>query len=185
MHRNVYKREFRKADKKLDAGTIIKKKSGIEYVILGFEEKRPMYVLCYFIEKEKYLKQPEEEDINFMPLDLMKEKVIGTVDKKEFDVWLLKVQLFGYCKNLETREQIKERNKNKIVFYRYGFDISVEQFSLIITSHIVMATVCFLFSVLYRPCIYLLFVVLVSFVLMLFFTCLDISNYEIRELDKK
>ena len=184
MRRNLSKKEFKKADKNLEAGTIIKMKSGYEYVVLGFEERGLMNVFCCCIEKTKYLQQLKQEDINYMPLCLINGKIIGIVDREEFDAWLLKVKLLGYCKTLETKEQIQKRNSNKYVEYKYGLYVDAEQLVLMIYAHIIMAIVCVMSSVLFRPCIYLLFVVVISFVLMLIFTSIDVKSYDIIEIDK-
>lgn len=184
MCRNLSKKEFRKVDKQLEAGTIIKMKSGYEYVILGFEEIGLTDVLCCYIEKKKYLKQPKQGDIRYMPLCIIKGKIIGTVDRDEFDTWLLKVKLLGYCKNLETREQIQKRNSNKYVEYKYGLYVDAEQLVYIIISHLVLAIVCFLSSFLFRPCIFLLLVVIVSLIIMLIFVCIDVKSYEVIDIDK-
>lgn len=184
MRRNLSKQEFRKVDKQLETGTIIKMKSGYEYVILGFEERGLMNVFCCCIEKTKYLQQPKLEDINYMPLIMIKGKIMGTVDKEEFDAWLLKVKLLGYCKNLETKEQIQKRNRNKYVEYKYGLYVDAEQLVLMIYAHIIMAIVCVMSSVWFRPCIYLLLVVVISFVLMLIFTSIDVKSYDVIDLDK-
>lgn len=119
-----------------------------------------------------------------MPLCLIKGKIIGTVDRDEFDTWLLKVKLLGFCKNLETREQIKKRNKNKYLAYTYGLYVDVDQLVYIIISHFVLAFACFMCSFLFRPCIFLLFVVIVSFVLMLIFICIDVKSYEVIDRDE-
>ena len=184
MRRNLSKKEFKKADKNLEAGTIIKMKSGYDYVVLGFEEIGLTDVICCYIEKKKYLKQPKQGDIRYMPLCMIKGKIIGTVDRDEFDTWLLKVKLLGYCKNLETREQIHKRNKNKYLAYNYGLYVDGEQLVYIIISHLVLAIVCFLSSFLFRPCIFLLLVVIVSLILMLIFVCIDVKSYEVIDIDK-
>ena len=184
MRRNLSKKEFRKVDKQLEAGTIIKMKSGYEYVILGFEERGLMNVFCCCIEKTKYLQQPKQEDINYMPLCLINGKIIGIVDREEFDAWLLKVKLLGYCKKLETKEQIQKRNSNKYVEYKYGLYVDAEQLVYIIISHLVLAIVCFLSSFLFRPCIFLLLAVIVSLILMLIFVCIDVKSYEVIDIDK-
>ena len=184
MCRNLSKKEFRKVDKQLEAGTIIRMTSGYEYVILGFEEIGLTDVICCYIEKKKYLKQPKQGDIRYMPLCLINGKIIGTVDRDEFDTWLLKVKLLGYCKNLETREQIQKRNSNKYVEYKYGVYVDAEQLVYIIISHLVLAIVCFLSSFLFRPCIFLLLVVIVSLIIMLIFVCIDVKSYEVIDIDK-
>ena len=57
MYRNLYNKEFKRTDKQLEAGTIIRMTSGYEHVILGFEEIGLTDVLCCYIEKNKYIKQ--------------------------------------------------------------------------------------------------------------------------------
>ena len=184
MYRNLYNKEFKRTDKQLEAGTIIKMKSGYDYVVLGFEEIGLTDVLCCYIEKNKYLKQPKQGDIRYMPLCMIKGKIIGIVDRDEFDTWLLKVKLLGYCKKLETKEQIQKRNSNKYVEYKYGLYVDGEQLVYIIISHLVLAVVCFLSSFLFRPCIFLLLVVIVSLILMLIFVCIDVKSYEVIDIDK-
>ena len=51
MRRNLFKKEFKKADKNLDTGTIIKMTSGYDYVVLAFEEIGSTDIICCYIEK--------------------------------------------------------------------------------------------------------------------------------------
>lgn len=139
-----YEYQFKGHSDNLREGTIIRL-DHIDYVILGFYEKykgkdNSLSIFVYYIEESEYLKNIKKRDIQVQRLtNLKKYKIQGYKEDRELKVWLMKLKLMNVLEEeLETRKELRERNKDYDINFRYECIVDIYLFSSIILFSLII-----------------------------------------------
>lgn len=148
-----YEYQFKGHSDNLREGTIIRL-DHIDYVILGFYEKykgndNSLSIFVYYIEESNYLKGIDKRDIQVIRLtNLKKYKIQGYKEEREVKLWLMKLKLMNVLEvELETREELRVRNKEYDIKFRYECIVDIYLFSSIILFFLII--VLFLLALVY------------------------------------
>lgn len=139
-----YEYQFKGHSDNLREGAIIRL-DHIDYVILGFYEKfkgndNSLSIFVYYIEESNYLKGIDKRDIQVIRLtNLKKYKIQGYKEEREVKLWVMKLKLMNVLEEeLETREELRVRNKEYDINFRYELVIDLDLFSIIFLFYLII-----------------------------------------------